>query len=70
MNTTTHDLHLVQENTRPGLMDWFRQLPIGKKAVLVIFLIWFAQAVPKWSAAIFASDEFSAEIMKVFITPR
>ena len=41
----------------------------GKKLVLLIFLIWAAQAIPKWSAAIMADDETSAKIIGFFITP-
>ena len=41
----------------------------GKKLVLIIFLIWAAQAIPKWSAAIMADDETSAKIVGFFITP-
>ena len=48
----------------------FRRLSIGRKVIVVVFLIWAAQAIPKWSAAIMADDEMSARIMKVFITPR
>jgi hypothetical protein len=53
-----------------GLRAWFNNLPTSKKVILVVFLIWLAQAIPKWTAAITASDELSARIMKVFITPR
>ena len=48
----------------------FKKLPRGKKVILVVFLIWLAQALPKWTAAITADDELSAKIMKVFVTPR
>lgn len=48
----------------------FRRLPRGKKIILIVFLIWFAQALPKWTAAITADGELSARIMKLFITPR
>lgn len=41
----------------------------GKKLVLIIFMIWAAQAIPKWSAAIMADDETSAKIIGFFITP-
>jgi hypothetical protein len=36
----------------------------------VVFLIWLAQAIPKWTAAVTADGELSARIMKVFVTPR
>lgn len=54
----------------PALRAWFAQLPRGKKIILVVFLIWFAQALPKWTAAITADGELSARIMKIFVTPR
>lgn len=41
----------------------------GKKLVLFIFIIWAAQAIPKWTAAIAGDDETSAKIMSYFITP-
>jgi hypothetical protein len=37
--------------------------------VLIVFLIWAAQAIPKWSAAIMADGETSAKIIGFFITP-
>jgi putative copper export protein len=58
------------EKRRSGLRDRFNRLSTSKKVILVVMLIWLAQAVPKWTAAITASDELSAKIMKVFITPR
>jgi hypothetical protein len=53
-----------------GWYQRFRKLPRGKKVILVVFLIWLAQALPKWTAAITADGELSARIMKVFVTPR
>lgn len=63
---------LEQEPNRHSisLRAWFRRLPRGKKIILVVFLIWFAQALPKWTAAITADGELSARIMKLFVTPR
>ena len=54
----------------PGLLARFRRLPRGKKVILIVFLIWFAQAAPKWTAAITADGELAGRIMKVFVTPR
>jgi hypothetical protein len=54
----------------PGILDRFRRLSRGKKVILIVFLIWFAQAVPKWTAAITADGELAGRIMKVFVTPR
>jgi hypothetical protein len=42
----------------------------GRKIVLVVFIIWAVQAVPKWTAAIVADGETSAAIMRFFIEPR
>ena len=53
-----------------GLYERFRKLPKSKKVILIVFLIWLAQALPKWTAAITADGEMSAKIMKVFVTPR
>lgn len=54
----------------PDLLERFRALSRGRKIIVVVFLIWAAQAVPKWSAAILADGEAAAAIMTVFITPR
>jgi hypothetical protein len=53
-----------------GLYDRYKKLSKGKKAILIVLLIWLAQALPKWTAAITADGELSARIMKVFIAPR
>lgn len=42
----------------------------GKKIVLIVFIIWAIQAIPKWTMAILADGETSAAIMTFFITPR
>ncbi|MGB5201253.1 MAG: hypothetical protein WBN68_08670 [Sedimenticolaceae bacterium] len=42
----------------------------GRKIVLIVFIIWLVQALPKWTAAILADGETSAAIMTFFITPR
>lgn len=48
----------------------FQQLSRCKKIILIVFVIWAIQAVPKWTVAITADGELSAKIMKAFITPR
>ena len=53
-----------------GLYERFKRLPKSKKVILLVFVIWLAQALPKWTAAITADGELSAKIMKVFVTPR
>lgn len=53
-----------------GMNERFRKLSKSQKVILIVFLIWLAQALPKWTAAITADGELSARIMKVFVTPR
>jgi hypothetical protein len=54
----------------PSLYRRFKSLPTGKKVIVIVFFIWLAQAIPKWTAAITADGHLSARIMKVFVTPR
>jgi hypothetical protein len=53
----------------PGLYQRYKTLPTSKKIILIVFIIWFAQALPKWTAAITADGELSAKIMRIFVTP-
>ena len=52
------------------LRDRLNAMSRGKKIVLIVFIIWAIQAVPKWAAAIMADGETSAAIMRFFIEPR
>lgn len=52
------------------ILDRLAAMSRGKKIVLVVFIIWAIQAIPKWTAAIMADGETSAAIMTFFITPR
>ena len=52
------------------LYERFKNLPTSKRVILIVFMIWLAQAIPKWTAAITADGELSARIMKLFVTPR
>ena len=55
----------------PGeLRERLNAMSRGRKIVLVVFIIWAVQAVPKWTAAIVADGETSAAIMRFFIEPR
>ena len=63
---TKHDEH----KNSISLYQRYKALSISKRAILIVFIIWFLQAVPKWSVAILADGELSSKIMKVFITPR
>jgi len=56
--------------TDKELLDRLAAMSRGKKIVLIVFIIWAVQAIPKWTAAIVADGETSAAIMKFFITPR
>jgi len=58
-----------QREKSPGLYQRYKRLPTSKKVILIVFIIWFVQALPKWTAAITADGELSAKIMRVFITP-
>ncbi|MEA2079275.1 MAG: hypothetical protein U9P00_05345 [Pseudomonadota bacterium] len=63
-------VELKPDKQHASLCERFRKLPKSKRVILVVFLIWLAQALPKWTAAITADGELSAKIMKVFVTPR
>jgi len=52
------------------ILDRLAAMSRGKKIVLIVFIIWAIQAIPKWTAAIMADGETSAAIMTFFITPR
>ena len=58
-----------QKPKSPSLYQRYKRLPTSKKVILITFLIWFAQALPKWTAAITADGETSAKIMRIFVTP-
>lgn len=53
-----------------SLLERYRRLSRGKRVILVVFLVWLAQALPKWTAAVTADGELAARIMKLFVTPR
>ena len=52
------------------LYVWYLHMPTSKKLILVSFLVWVLQAIPKWGFVIFGDGEMAAEIMTAFITPR
>lgn len=54
----------------PEWLERFAAMSRGRKLVLLIFVIWAIQAVPKWTAAIVGDGETSAAIMRLFIDPR
>ncbi len=58
------------DKQQAGLNDRVKKLSTSKKIILVVFLIWLLQAIPKWTAAITADGELSARIMQLFVTPR
>ena len=59
-----------KDRPSPELLDRISAMSRGKKIVLVVFIIWAVQAIPKWTAAIVADGETSAAIMTFFVTPR
>ncbi len=64
---------MVESTPEPGpqgLYQRYKRLSTSKKVILIVFLIWLVQALPKWTAAITADGELSAKIMRVFVTPR
>ncbi len=58
------------QSESPSLYRWYKRLSAGKKVILIVFIIWLIQAVPKWTLAIMADGETSAKIMRFFYTPR
>jgi len=53
-----------------GIYQRYKKLPTSKKVILIVFIIWLIQALPKWTVAIMADGQTSAEIMRFFYTPR
>ena len=43
-----------QRPKSPGLYQRYKRLPTSKKVILIVFIIWFVQALPKWTIAITA----------------
>ena len=64
------DPHKPEPDQDQDPSERFAAMSRGKKIVLIVFIIWAVQAIPKWTAAIVADGETSAAIMKVFVTPR
>ncbi|MCB1799571.1 MAG: hypothetical protein KDI67_11870 [Gammaproteobacteria bacterium] len=58
------------EKSRTEILERFQAMSRGRKIVLVVFVIWAIQAIPKWTAAIVGDGETSAAIMRMFVTPR
>ena len=61
----------INNGIRSGAgLAFYRRLSRSHRFILIVFLIWLAQALPKWTVAITADGELSATIMRVFVTPR
>ena len=58
------------QSESPGLYRRYKTLSTSKKVILLVFLIWLIQALPKWVVVIVADGETSAKIMRFFYTPR
>ena len=63
MSTSKNRSNTEEEARRSGLAR-------SKRFILIVMLIWLAQAIPKWVVVITADGEQSAKIMRVFVTPR
>jgi hypothetical protein len=65
--------HMKDESNRgfcASYLKWYRGLSRGKKIIYIVFLIWAAQAIPKWTVAIVGDGEVASSIMRWFVTPR
>ncbi len=60
----------AKDGSGQELRDRLAAMSRGKKIVLIVFIIWAVQAIPKWTVAIVGDGETSAAIMTFFITPR
>jgi hypothetical protein len=64
---------MVESKPKPesaGLYQRYTRLSTSKKVILIVFIIWLVQALPKWTVAVAADGELSAKIMRFFLTPR
>lgn len=61
---------MVQGENRKTLLDRYRALSRGKRLIIIVFVIWAVQAIPKWTLAIVGDGQVAAGIMKIFVTPR
>ena len=59
----------MQNQAQSSLSAQMSSLSRGKKMVLMVFIIWALQAIPKWTLAVTADDETSSKIISFFITP-
>jgi hypothetical protein len=53
-----------------GLRRWYMGMSRSKRVILICFLIWVVQAVPKWGFVILADGEVAGDIMRYVITPK
>ncbi|NNJ92086.1 MAG: hypothetical protein HKP55_10445 [Gammaproteobacteria bacterium] len=60
----------MQTQVKTEAVGKVQSLSRGKKLVLMVFVIWAAQAIPKWTIAITADGETAAKIVGIFITPK
>ena len=60
----------TKDGTGRELRERIAAMSRGRKIVLIVFIIWAIQAIPKWTAAIVGDGETSAAIMTFFVTPR
>jgi len=60
----------MQTQVKSQPIEKMPPLSRGKKMLLIVFVIWAAQAIPKWTLAITADGETAAKIVGIFITPK
>jgi len=50
--------------------SWYIRLSLGKKIIIISFILWLLQAIPKWGFVLFGDGEVAKNIMTIFITPK
>ena len=60
----------MHESKSDSLLSRYKRLKTSHRFIIAVFVIWAAQAAPKWTVAVTADNEMSGDIMKMFVTPR
>jgi hypothetical protein len=50
--------------------SWYIRLSLGKRIIIITFILWLLQAIPKWGFVLFGDGEVAKNIMTIFITPK
>jgi len=59
---------IIKQTVSPYM--WWKNLSPPKKVILISFLIWLVQAIPKWTFVIMGDGEATGDFLRLFITPR